>query len=108
MAPGAYDGLRVYPVSNNPVTKETYHFYLDGGHGGWGGLTMGLLTPLSLAEKSFFSIPRMTPSLVLMPMEVEPNYDKCLTKKGVTYFDRLDSILNLVDSALGVESVNTL
>jgi hypothetical protein len=50
----------------------------------------------------------MTPSLVLMPMEVEPNYDKCLTKKGVTYFDRLDSILNLVDSALGVESVNTL
>ena len=53
MAPGAYDGLRVYPVSNNPVTKETYHFYLDGGHGGWGGLTMGLLTPLSLAEKSF-------------------------------------------------------
>jgi hypothetical protein len=50
----------------------------------------------------------MTPSLVLMPMEVEPNYDKCLTKKGVTYFDRLDSILNLVDSTLGVESVNTL
>ena len=50
----------------------------------------------------------MTPSLVLMPMEVEPNYNNCLTKKGVTYFDRLDSILNLVDSALGVESVNTL
>ena len=53
VAPGAYDGLRVYPVSNNPVTKEPYHFYLDGGHGGWGGLTMGLLTPLSLAQKSF-------------------------------------------------------
>lgn len=51
--PDAYDGLRIYPVSNNPVTKEVYHFYLDGGHGGWGGLTMGLLNPVSLAEKSF-------------------------------------------------------
>ena len=53
VAPKAYDGLRIYPVSNNPVTKEIYHFYLDGGHGGWGGLTMGLLKPYALAEKSF-------------------------------------------------------
>ena len=53
-------------------------------------------------------MPSMTPSLVLIPMEVEPNYDKCLTKKEDTYFDRLNSILNLVDSTLGVESVNTL
>lgn len=41
-------------------------------------------------------------------MEVEPNYAKCLTKKKFTYFDRLNSVLNLVDSSLGVESVNTL
>ena len=43
----------IYPVSNVPVAKEKKHFYVDDSKGGWGGLTLGILTPVSLAKKSF-------------------------------------------------------
>ena len=77
-------------------------------------------------EGSFFSTPRTTPSLVLTPMAVEPNFNQVLVNQKFlpndifqrlhhhslcivvkTYLDGLDGILNLIDSAFRWESVDT-
>ena len=69
-----------------------------------------LLTSMSLLEGSFFSIPNTTPSVVLTPIAVEPNYRQRLTKKCEVkrpYLNGFDRILNLVNSAFGWESVHS-
>lgn len=62
-------------------------------------------------EGSFFSTPKTTPSLVLTPIAVDPNFNQVLIKRetqwGNGYLDGLDGVLNLIDSAFWGEGVHT-
>jgi hypothetical protein len=57
-------------------------------------------------DGSFFSTPRTIPSLVLIPMVVEPNFNQ-LFIFAISYLDCFNCVLNLIDSALWRKSVDT-
>lgn len=57
-------------------------------------------------DGSFFSTPRTTPSLVLTPMAVEPNFNQVLLN-AISYLDRLNSVLNLINTTFRGECVHT-
>lgn len=57
-------------------------------------------------DGSFFSTPRTTPSFVLTPIAVEPNFNQVLLNAN-SYLDCLNSILNLIYTTFRRESVNT-
>ena len=61
-------------------------------------------------DGSFFSTPNTTPSLVLMPIAVDPNFNQVLIElMGIvkTYLDGFNGVLDLIDSSLWRESVDT-
>jgi hypothetical protein len=61
-------------------------------------------------DGSFFSTPRTTPSLVLMPIAVDPNFNQVLILCEIeleSYLDSFDCVLDLIDSSLRRECVNT-
>lgn len=59
-------------------------------------------------EGNFFSTPKTTPSLVLTPMAVDPNFNQILKPLICNaYFDGFDSIFDLIDSTFRRESVDT-
>jgi len=43
----------MFPVTSTATAKTKNHFFVDPGMGGWGGLTLGLITPTTCGEKSF-------------------------------------------------------
>ena len=61
-------------------------------------------------EGSFFSTPNTTPSLVLIPIAVDPNFNQVLINRkwgNITYLNSFNCILNLIDSAFRRKCVNT-
>lgn len=59
-------------------------------------------------EGNFFSTPRTTPSLVLTPIAVDPNFNQVLLRgEWISYLDGFNSILDLIDSTFRRECVHT-
>lgn len=59
-------------------------------------------------DGNFFSIPKTTPSFVLTPIAVDPNFNQVLSLHDIcTYLNSFDGILNLIDSAFWRKRVDT-
>jgi hypothetical protein len=59
-------------------------------------------------DGNFFSMPKTTPSLVLTPIAVDPNFNQILSLHDIgTYLNGFDSILNLIDSTFWRKCVDT-